>query len=80
MVGGRRRGFDSQQSVQFLHEGSDELRSAVADDLPQEAMKFPDVPKVEVRCPSGGDCGDRFDEVGAFTCRVDSYHDGVVSA
>ena len=67
MVSGRRRGFDSQQSVQFLHEGSDELRSAVGDDLLREAMKFPDVPKVEVRCPGSGDCGDCFDEVRTFT-------------
>ena len=58
MVSSRRRGFDSQQSVRFLHEGSDELRSAVGDDLPREAMKFPDVPKVEVRCPGSGDRGD----------------------
>ena len=43
-------------------------------------MKFPDVLKVEVRCPSGGDRGDRFDEVRMFTCRVDGHHDGVVSA
>ena len=26
VVSGRRRGFNSQQSVQFLHEGSNELR------------------------------------------------------
>jgi len=39
MVSGRRRSFDSQQSVQFLHEGSDELWSAVRDDLPREAMR-----------------------------------------
>ena len=32
VVSGRRRGFDSQQSVQFLHEGSNELRSAVIRD------------------------------------------------
>jgi len=37
-------------------------------------MKFPDVPKVEVRCPGGGDCGDHFDEVRTFTCRVDGHH------
>ena len=74
------RGFNSQQSVQFLHEGSDELRSVVGDDLPREAMKLPDVSKVEVRCPGGGDRGDRFDEVRTFTCRVDGHHDGVVSA
>jgi len=80
MVSGRRRGFNSQQSVQFLHEGGDELRSAVGDDFPREAMKFPDVPKVEVRCPGGGDRSDRFDEVRTFTCRVDGHHDGVVSA
>jgi len=43
-------------------------------------MKFPDVPKVEIRCPSSGDCGDCFDEVRTFTCRVNGHHDGVVSA
>jgi len=80
VVSGRCRGFDSQQSVQFLHEGSDKLRSAVGNDLPREAMKFPDVPKVEVRCPSSGDSGHCFDKVRTFTCRVDGHHDGVVSA
>jgi len=80
MVSGRRRGFNPQQSVQFLHEGSDELWSTVRDDLPREAIKFPDVPKVEVRCPGSGDHGDCFNEVRMFTCRVDGHHDGVVSA
>jgi len=80
MVSGRRCGFNSQQSVQFLHEGGDKLWSAVGDDLPREAMKFPDVPKLEVRCPGSGDRGDCFDEVRTFTCRVDGHHDGVVSA
>jgi len=79
VVSSRRHSFDSQQSVQFLHEGSDKLRSAVGDDLPREAVKFPDVPKVEVRCPSSGDRGDCFDEVRMFTCRVDGHHDGIVS-
>ena len=79
MVSGRRCGFNSQQSVQFLHEGGDKLWSAVGDDLPREAMKFPDVPKLEVRCPGSGDRGDCFDEVRTFTCRVDGHHDGVVS-
>ena len=56
------------------------MQSAVGDDPPREAMKFPDVPKVEVRCPGSGDRGDCFDEVRAFTCRVDGHHDGVISA
>ena len=56
------------------------MRSAVGDDLPREAMKFPDVLKVEVRRPGSGDRGDCFDEVRVFTCRVDGYHDGVISA
>jgi len=43
-------------------------------------MKFPDVPKVEVRCPGSSDRGDCFDKVRTFTCRVDGHHDGVVSA
>jgi len=80
MVSSRRHGFNSLQSVQFLHEGSNELWSAVGDDLPWKAMKFPDVPKVEVRCPSSGDRGDCFDKVRTFTCKVDGHHDGVVSA
>jgi len=80
VVGGRRRGFDSQQSVQFLHEGSNELWPAVGNNLLREAVKFPNVPKVEVCCPGSGDHGDCFNEVRTFTYRVDGHHDGVVSA
>jgi len=80
VVGGRHRGFNSQQSVQLLHEGSNKLWPAVGHNLPQEAMELPDVPEVEVCCSSGSDCGDHFNEVGAFAYGVDSYHDGVVSA
>ena len=34
VVGGRHRSFNSQQSVQLLHEGGDELRSAVGHNFP----------------------------------------------
>jgi len=78
VVGGRRCGFNSQQLVQLFHEGSDELRSAVGHNLLQEAMEFPDVPKVEVCHSGGGDFGNRFDEVGTFACGVNSHHDGVI--
>jgi len=80
VVSGRHHGFDSQQSVQLLHEGSDELRSAVGHNFPQEAVELPDILKVKVCRSGGGDCGNHFDEVGMFACRVDSHHDGVVSA
>jgi len=55
VVGSRCHGFDSQQLVQLLHEGSNELQSVVGHNLPWEAMELPDVPKVEVCCSSGSD-------------------------
>jgi len=80
VVGGRRCGFDSQQSVQLLHEGGDKLRSAVGYDFPREAVEFPDVPKVEVCCSSGGDSSDRLDKMGALAYGVDGHHDRVIPA
>jgi len=76
----RRRGLDSQQSVQLLHEGGDKLRSAVRYDFPRETVEFPDILKVKVCRSGGGDCGYRFEEVGTFARGVDGHHDGVVSA
>jgi len=80
VISGRRCGLNSQQSVQLLHEGSDELRSAVGYDFPRETVEFPDVPKVKVYRSGGRDCGNCFDEVGTFAHGVDGHHDGVVSA
>ena len=80
VISGRRRGLDSQQSVQLLHEGGDELRSAVRHNFPRGAVELPDIRKVKVCCSGGGDCGNRFDEVGTFARGVDGHHDGVVSA
>jgi len=79
VISGRCRGLNSQQLVQLLHDGGDELRSAVGYDFPRETVEFPDVPKVKVCRSGGGDCGNRFDEVGTFARGVDGHHDGVVS-
>ena len=54
------------------------MRSAVRYDFPQEAVEFPDIPKVKVCRSGGGDCSDHLDEVGALAYGVDSHHDGVV--
>jgi len=80
VVGSRCCGFHSQQLVQLLHEGGNELQPTVRHNLPWKAMELPDVLKVEVCCSGDSDCGDHFDEVGAFAYGVDGYHDGVVSA
>jgi len=80
VISGRRHGLDSQQSVQLLHEGGNELRSAVGHDFPWEAVELPDVPKVKVCHSGGGACGNRFNKVGTFARGVDGHHDGVVSA
>jgi len=57
VISGRRCSPNSQQSVQLLHEGSDELWSAVGHNFPPEAVELPDVPKVKVCCSGGSDCG-----------------------
>jgi len=80
VISSRCRGLDSQQSVQLLHEGGDELWSAVGYDFLRETVELPDVLKVKVCHSGGGDCGNRFDEVGTFAHGVDGHHDGVVSA
>jgi len=80
MIGGRRGGFDPEQSVEFLHEQGDELWPSIGDNLAREAVEFPDIADVEVSGSGGCDSGHRLDEVRPLTYGVDYRHDGVVPA
>src|SRR6266545_4601567 len=79
MVGGRCCSFNSKQSVQLLHEGSNKLWSVIRYDLPREAVELPDVSEVEVGCSSSCNSGQHLGEVGSLAYEVNRHHDGIVS-
>ncbi|KDR66954.1 hypothetical protein GALMADRAFT_147593 [Galerina marginata CBS 339.88] len=66
-------------AVQFLHEFRDELGSAVGNDFPWESVKFPYVPKEELRGSGGSDCGSGLDEMASFSGGVYNNHNCVVA-
>ncbi len=79
VVGCGRGYLNTQELEQLLHECSNELRTSIGDDLPQKAMKLPDVSKVQIGIPSRCSGSDHFDEVSPLTDRVDHYHHRIIT-
>jgi len=78
MVGGGGCGFDSEQSVQLLHEGSNELWSLIRHDLLWKVMELLDAVEVEVGSSSSCNSVQRLAEVGSLAYS-DDRHDGIIS-
>ena len=79
VIGCGRCSFNPKQSVQLLHELSNELWASIRYDLAWETVKLPDIVQVEVSGASSRNGGHSLSEVRPLTHRINGYHNGIVA-